>query len=101
MVLLIVQGLRTQESSEFNRFFELVQNEAQKFGKVFFLDCEEGNDGNVDGVEVCNLSGWLIPNEQVNEFEKVWKREEEDDDWSDFFCFVRWKNKNGIQLSFE
>lgn len=100
-VLLIMQGLRTQESNEFNKFFEFVQFEAKKQEKVFFLDCEEGNGGIVDGLEVCNLSGWLIPNNQADEFEKKWKREEEDDNWADFVCLVRWKEENGLKLNFE
>ena len=96
-----MQGLRTQESNEFNKFFELVQKAAKKLGKVFFLDCEDGNDGVVEGLEVCNLSGWLIPKDKANEFEKIWKREEEDDYWSDFICLVRWKEENGIKISFD
>lgn len=96
-----MKGLRTQESNNFIKFFVLVQNEAEKLGKVFFLDCEEGNDGNVCGVEVCNLSGWLLPDSKASDFEKVWEKCNEDDDWSDFFCFVRWKDENGLKISFD
>ncbi|MCI5874063.1 MAG: hypothetical protein PUJ55_00385 [Clostridiales bacterium] len=96
-----MKGLRTQENNNFIKFFEIVQNEAAKSGKVFFLDCEEGHDGSVDGMEVCNLSGWLIPTDKANEFEALWKNEEEDDKWSDFFGFVSWKDENGLKIVFE
>ncbi|MBO5371969.1 MAG: hypothetical protein J6A75_04515 [Lachnospiraceae bacterium] len=96
-----MQGLRTQESNNFIKFFEVVQEEAKKIKKVFFLDCEEGNDGNVNGIETCNLSGWLIPVEKSKDFEEVWKKNKEDDDWSDFFCFARWKDENGLKIIFE
>lgn len=96
-----MKGLRTQENNNFIKFFEVVQSEAEKIGKVFFLDCEEGHDGSVNGMEVCNLSGWLIPADKANEFELLWKREKEDDNWSDFFVFVSWKDENGLKIVFE
>lgn len=33
------------------------------------MECEDGNDSEIDGMEVCNLQGWLIPEEKVKEFE--------------------------------
>lgn len=96
-----MQGLRTQESNNFIKFFEIAQAEARKIGKVFFLDCEEGNDGIVNGIEVCNLSGWLIPAEKSNDFEVIWMKHEENDEWSDFFCFLRWQEENGLKIIFE
>ena len=96
-----MKGLRTQENNNFIKFFEVVQSEAEKIGKVFFLDCEEGHDGSVNGMEVCNLSGWLIPADKAHEFELLWKREKEDDNWSDFFVFVSWKDENGLKIVFE
>lgn len=96
-----MKGLRTQENNNFIKFFEIVQSEAAKLGKVFFLDCEEGHDGSVNGMEVCNLSGWLIPAEKANEFELAWKKGGEDDNWIDFFEFVSWKDENGLKIIFE
>ena len=101
MVLRTVQGLRTQENCDFLIFFKQVQSEARKMGKVFFLDCEEGCDGNVDGIETCNLSGWLIPIALSKDFEAVWTKNREDDEWADYFCFVRWKNEKGLKIEFD
>lgn len=96
-----MQGLRTQENSDFIRFFEMVQNEAHKHKSVFFLDCEEGDDGIVGNTQVCRLSGWLIPQNRASEFESVWKKEMEDDTWADFFCFVDWKDEDGLKITFD
>lgn len=96
-----MQGLRTQENNNFIIFFELVQNEAAKLGKVFFLDCEEGHDGTVNGIEACNLSGWLVPKDKASEFENLWGKGAEDDDWSEFFGFVSWKDEDGLKIVFE
>lgn len=96
-----MQGLRTQENSNFVKFFEVVQNEAAKIGKVFFLDCEEGHDGTVNDMEVCNLSGWLIPTDKASEFESIWEKGKEDDSWADFFKFASWKDENGLKIVFE
>lgn len=96
-----MKGLRTQENNNFIDFFNIVQSEAAKIGKVFFLDCEEGHDGNVNGMEICNLSGWLIPSDKANEFETLWEKEMEDDEWSDFFVFAKWKYEDGLKIFFE
>ena len=39
-----MKGLRSQESEKFNRFWDLVQDEAATQGCVFFGDCGEGRD---------------------------------------------------------
>lgn len=96
-----MKGLRTQEDDNFIRFFEIVQEAAKKIGMVFFLDCEDGNDAIIDGIEVCDLAGWLIPVAQANEFEKVWKDNKEDDAWSDFFTTTGWKNERELNIIFE
>lgn len=96
-----MKGLRTHESSNFIKFFEIVQNEAAKLGTVFFLDCEEGQDGSVNGIGVCNLSGWLVPASQADKFEQTWRAHKEDDEWIDFFVFAKWKDENGLKIVFE
>lgn len=97
-----MQGLKTQESDKFVKFMELVQKEAKKTGKVFFLDAGDGHDFETDELEGEDLTGWLIPSSGAKEFEKVWKDDEVNDDWSDFFVFAVWKKDNNkIVISFE
>ena len=66
-----MQGLRTRENEKFMRFFALVQKEAEKLGKVFFLDFGQCDDIQFKDMEVDTLFGWLIPKENANDFEKV------------------------------
>ena len=63
-------GLRTQEKNEFIKFFESVQDEANKLNKVFFLDFGQCEDIPFNGMEVDSLYGWLIPKEEVETFNK-------------------------------
>jgi len=93
-------GLRTQEGSEFRKFFDLVQTEARKQHSVFFLECGEGNDFAGDGIEGEDLRGWLIPEEEVNRFEKVWQDDEPGDEWEDNIAWAIWSgNTNHPEIT--
>ncbi|MBR5583707.1 MAG: hypothetical protein IKW21_04185 [Lachnospiraceae bacterium] len=95
-------GLRTQESKKFEKFMKLVQAEAKKTEKVFFLDTGDGHDFETDELEGEDLAGWLIPSSKVIEFKEVWEKDSVDDEWSDFYMFAVWKNENNkIVISFE
>ena len=95
-------GLKTQEENNFIKFFEIVQRTAKRDGNVFFLECEDGNDSEVNGIEVCDLQGWLIPESKVDEFNPIWEKDEVDDEWVDFFKFATWNNENnGLKIKFE
>ena len=83
-------GLRTQEGSEFLKFFDLVQTEAKKLKSVFFLECGEGNDFVGDGIEGEDLRGWLIPEEEAKRFEKVWLEGDPGDEWEDNIAWAIW-----------
>ena len=84
-----MQGLRKQENQKFNKFFELVQREACKKGKVFFCDCGQGDVFENDTIECEDLCGWLIPQEKVNEFEKLFLKDSDDQHkFDDFYCSV-------------
>ena len=97
-----MKGLRTQETEKFNRFFSLIQEEAEKKNSVFFADAGDGNDFETPTMEGENMMGWLIPSEQAKEFEQVWKTSDVDDSWSDFFVWAVWsKSKGNINISFE
>lgn len=94
-------GLRTQETNKFIAFFELVQKKASEKDCVFFLESGDGNEFETDTMEGENLQGWLVPQNQAAEFEKIWKEEKEDDIWTEFFCWAEWHRKNGnIDVTF-
>lgn len=86
-------GLRTQETSKFEVFFELVQNKAREKKCVFFFDAGDGNDFETETMEGENLQGWLVPLSKADAFDKVWKVHEEDDEWVNFFVWVEWFKK--------
>lgn len=99
-----MRGLRKPEGNDFERFFSVVQNAAGKTGAVFFLFAGEGNEQENGGMEMMDMSGWLIPESDANEFEVAWKqskRQSDLDKWSDFFTFAKWSNSDGaISVSF-
>ena len=75
-----VLGIRFKRDSDdaaFMRFFEIVQQAAEKRGRVFFLDAAEGNDLITDEIDCSDLSGWPIKPEEISEFETFWRNDEE------------------------
>lgn len=93
-----MRGLRTQENAKFNVFFGLVQKTAQKINSIFFMDCGEGRDFETPDMEGEDMSGWLIPKEQANVFEKEFLDNNVSDEWSDFISFAIWE-KAGDKVS--
>lgn len=91
-----MQGLKTQENEKFNKFWNLVQEIASKQGKRFFLDCGEGREFFLDDMEGEDLRGWLIPIDDVEEFEKEWKKNHVSDKWIDNIYWAEWKEINNI-----
>lgn len=81
-------GLRTQESNEFIKFFKLVQDEAKKLNKVFFLDFGQCDDMPFNGMEVDSLFGWLIPNEDVEKFNAEFIKEINLSKWDEYSTWV-------------
>ncbi len=98
-----MKGLRTQESEKFNRFWELVQNEAATQNCVFFGDCGEGNDLVTETLEGENFSGWLVPKTQEGEFERFWEKGAVTDDWLDHMVWMEWEQTSGgvVKIRFE
>lgn len=96
-------GLRTQESSEFERFMEIVQECADEQEAVFFLDCGEGREIIRDDLEGEDLSGWLIPKDRSEDFEEEFLAGEDvAESWNDFIRFARWELDNEeISVIFE
>lgn len=98
-------GLRTQrdnDDKEFCRFFEVVQQAASEQGCVFFLDTAECRMGTIGDIDCEELSGWLVPNEKVDDFKKVWEAwGDVDGDFNDLFCFTEWSDNNGaVRIEF-
>ena len=95
-------GLRTQENNEFIRFFELVQDEANKLNKVFFLDFDQCEDVSFNGMEVDSLYGWLIPKEKVEIFNKEFINKINLSKWNDYCAWViPNKKKEKLNIVFE
>lgn len=81
-------GLRTQENNEFIKFFESVQDEANKLNKVFFLDFGQCEDISFNGMEVDSLYGWLIPKEEVETFNKEFIDKSNLSKWDDYCAWA-------------
>lgn len=91
-----MEGLKTQETDKFMRFFALIQEEAKKKNSVFFADAGDGNDFETPELEGENMMGWLIPADKAEEFKRVWESNEVDDSWTDFFVWAVWSARGRI-----
>ena len=98
------QGIRSDEGAAFLEFFEVVQAAADADGKVFFVESGEGHEGRLDGMELEDLSGWLVDREDVGRFTPLF---EDGRDWelSEMFAdeskFVEWSIEGGsLKISF-
>jgi hypothetical protein len=98
-----MQGLRTQESKKFEKFIELVQEEAAKKNSVFFLDCGQGKTFENESIECENLCGWLIPKEKVKEFTPIFlKNTDKLFQFDDFYVFIDFTvNENDISIEID
>ena len=97
-----MRGLKTQESEKFNKFFVIVQKAAQNKNAVFFLEAGDGRDFETSEMEGEDLQGWLIPNNQADEFEPIWRKNEVSEKWEVFFCFAVWRKRGErFEISFE
>ena len=95
-------GLRTQENDKFLNFWTIVQVKANSMNMSFFLDCGEGNDFENDNIECENLTGWLIPNNKVEEFNKCFLKDDIGDEWADNIVIAKWRiQKDKVLIDFE
>lgn len=96
-----MKGLRTDEGSRFEAFFRVVQDEAEKHGRVFFLDAGDGNEFSNDEMDGENLMGWLVQKDEAGAFEDAFSRWEEiPSKFADTFCFVMWENAKKPRITF-
>ena len=63
---------RDIEDEQFVNFFLLVQAKAKEQGKIFYIDCGEGNIALIGNALAMDLSGWLIEQSDAQEFESYW-----------------------------
>ena len=87
-----MQGLKTQETDKFLKFWAIVQGSAHRENSVFFLDCGEGREFETPDMEGEDLSGWLVPSNLADEFERTWKQNEIPDKWNSYITFAIWDN---------
>ena len=98
-------GLRTEDSKEFLKFFEFVQECANKRDCVFFLDFGECKDISFKDMIIDDLFGWLIPKNKVYEFNKKylnWSIGDKDDNkWDKYlvWCIPEIENNN-LKINF-
>ena len=67
-----MRGLKTHESDKFKRFWAKIQEQAACEGCVFFGFSGEGRDFETDDMEGEDFSGWLIPVNAADSFERKW-----------------------------
>lgn len=101
-----MRGLKTQESHKFNRFWELIQSAARKRDCVFFGYAGEGRDFETEDMEGEDFSGWLVPIQNADTFEREWKKDFgklfQEKTCEAKFTFAFWKEADGrISIVFE
>ena len=85
-------------------FFDLVQDEASKQGKVFFLDAGQGRDFFDDDLIGADLSGWLVDMSVADDFESQWRDgwDAIDDLFFDDFVWAVWsRTPKELKISFK
>lgn len=81
-------------------YIEFVAQKAMEMRKIFFLDTGEGNDFFDQDRQwyIEDLSGWLINPCDREKFLKCKKSNTIDDEFSDCYVFVRWRNNQNREL---
>lgn len=87
-----MRGLFSSGADETLAFCRLVQQEAISRGKVFFIADAEGHDEMIGDVLAENMSGWLVPKEDADRFERVWLNDINEvwESESDYFVWEKW-----------
>ena len=100
-----LRELRTLENEDFVSYFEIVRARAAELGCIYFEDSGEGREFYDDPIEGEDLSGFLIPYEEADEFEALWVEgnvSKITDEWNKHFAFVNWgKTECGYDVKFE
>ena len=100
-----MRGLKTQESAQFNRFFQMIQDEAEKQDAVFFAFAGEGHELNLSNLEGEDMTGWLIPKNQLDSFEPEWSKDNSLvalEKWEEYFVWAEWSMQDKkVSISFK
>lgn len=104
MGISLEERIQSKENEKFMAFFKLVQEKAEEQGQLFFVNSGEGNQFETSEFEMEDLSGWLIPEEEVQEFLPKWRERNNVDHllkWQDCFAFAEWKITNTrVEIAF-
>ncbi len=81
-------------------YLNYVTEQAQKIGKIFFLDSGEGNDflDSQTGWYIENLSGWLIDTTEREQFLAAQENGTVDDNFAESYVFAKWSKDNSGKL---
>lgn len=88
-----------------DRYLNYVMQEAEKQGKLFFLDTGEGNDffDTQNDMYVEDLSGWLIESHLRDQFIEDRRNENVNTKYNDFYVFALWRRDSigNIEINFK
>lgn len=90
------ESKKQEKEDKFDKFWDIVQNTAEQQGKKFFMECGEGREFFLEDMEGEDLRGWLVPLEQIGEFEPEWTENRVSDKWLENIFWAEWKNTDGI-----
>lgn len=68
---------------------------------MFFLDAGDGNDFSNDEMEGEDLLGWLIPEDQAEEFKAEFEEFREAKHWDDFYITVSCSLGDSLTVKFD
>lgn len=75
---------------------DLVNEQIEKSGKRFFFDMADV-DQTIIGDKYCwDMFGWVVPNDDVAEFEPLWLGSEDDKLGGYDYVFVGWEDRGGM-----
>ena len=103
----MILGLRT-EDPKLMKAFKLVQRQAAKEGKVFFLKTTGDREESKDDLWPESMWGWLIPKELASTFNKIYQ-DEEGYRWLNSYDVIWWdyyerarreETENGFEYQF-
>jgi len=78
-----------------DKFLEFVEAKAREIGKIFVLDCGEGRPAEIEGMDVEDLSGWLLDEpEDVHVLRSA-------DKYDENFFFVIWSQDEDGNLAID
>ena len=86
-------GFVGDETPEFLKFWDIVQDAAKRKNAVFIIYSLEGHSFAMEGIEGEESSGWLVPIEEAENFANIWRKTRDKNDlfdlpWGEYFVFT-------------